>query len=53
MVSLNWRTLANPAANAISENASGVVSIKTRAVWARWARAIACAPAPSFEISWR
>ena len=50
-VSLNWRTLPNPAANATSVNGSVVVSISTRAVWARWARAMASGPAPSSSVS--
>ena len=44
---MNWRTLAKPAANATSVNGRSVVSISSRAVWARWARARASGPAPS------
>ena len=43
-VSLNWRTLANPAAKATSVIGRSVVSSSTRAVWARWARASAIGP---------
>ena len=46
-VSLNCRMLANPAAKATSAKGSPVVSISTRAVWARWARARARGPAPT------
>jgi hypothetical protein len=46
-VSLNVRMLANPAANAMSLIGSVLVSIRSRAVWARWARASASGPAPS------
>ena len=46
-VSLNCRMLAKPAANATSAKGIAVVSISTRAVWARWARARDCAPAPT------
>jgi hypothetical protein len=56
-VSLNCRTLANPDANATSAIAIGVVSTRSRAVWARWARARASGPAPSSALrtrpSWR
>ena len=56
-VSLNWRTLAKPAANATSAKPSSVVSISVRAVWARCARASASGPAPSSaetsRLSWR
>ena len=56
-VSLNCRTLENPAANATSVIASAVVSMRIRAVCARWARAMAIGPAPiSFcrtRSSWR
>ena len=45
-MSLNWRTLANPEANAISVTGSAVVCSSTRAVCARWARARATGPAP-------
>ncbi len=45
-VSLNWRMLEKPAAKATSAMGSAVVSISTRAVWARWARARAIGPAP-------
>jgi hypothetical protein len=46
-VSLNWRTLENPDANAISASDIGVVSTSTRAVCARRARASANGPAPT------
>ena len=50
-------TLENPEANAISVMVRAVVSINTRAVCARWARAIAIGPAPtsatSMRWSWR
>ncbi len=49
-VSLNWRTLPKPAANAMSVNVIDVVSISSRAVWARCARAIASGPAPSSSV---
>lgn len=52
-VSLNWRTLANPAANAISVTGSSVVWSSTRAVCARCARASATGPAPSSAVSCR
>ena len=45
-VSLNCRTLAKPAAKATSASGRSVVSIRVRAVCARWARASAWAPAP-------
>ena len=45
-VSLNWRTLEKPAAKATSVIARCVVSMRIRAVWARWARAMAIGPAP-------
>ena len=45
-VSLNWRTLENPAAKATSARGSSVVSMRIRAVWARWARARASGPGP-------
>ena len=53
MVALNCRMLANPAANAISDNGSVVVSISRRAVCARWARARASGPAPSSVVTAR
>ena len=57
MVLLNWRMLANPAANATWAKGSGVVSMRTRAVCARRARAIASGPAPSsartIRVRWR
>jgi hypothetical protein len=57
IVSLNCLTLENPDANAISAIESVVVSISTRAVCARCARAIAIGPAPtsatSIRWSWR
>ena len=52
-VSLNVRMLANPAANATSPMGSAVVSISSRAVCARWARASASGPAPSSASSCR
>ncbi len=52
-VSLKVRTDAKPAAKATSAMGSGVVSISTRAVWARCARASASGPAPSSASSWR
>jgi hypothetical protein len=45
--------LANPAAKAMSDIGSALVSISSRAVWARWARARASGPAPSSAFSWR
>ncbi len=57
IVSLNWRTLENPAAKAMSAWVSRVVSMSTRAVWARFARARARGPAPSsvvrIRVRWR
>ncbi len=53
IVSLNWRTLAKPAAWATSIRRRRVVSIRMRAVCARWARASASGPAPSSAASWR
>ena len=56
-VSLNCRTLEKPAAKATSVIARAVVSMRMRAVCARWARAMAMGPAPiSFcrtRSSWR
>ena len=52
-VSLNWRTEANPAANATSVSGSAVVSTSTRAACARCVRASASAPAPSSAVSTR
>ena len=49
-VSLNWRTLAKPAANATSVIGIVVVSISSRAVCARCARAMASGPAPSSSV---
>src|ERR1700722_11589333 len=46
-VSLNWRTLENPAAKATSAMGREVVSMSTLAVWARWALAMAMGPAPT------
>ena len=46
-VSLNCRMLANPAANATSAIGRSVVSMSSRAVCARWARARASGPTPS------
>jgi hypothetical protein len=45
--------LGKPAAKATSVNGSAVVSISSRAVCARWARASASGPAPSSATSWR
>ena len=57
IVSLNWRTLPNPAAKAMAVNDIAVVSIRMRAVLARWARAMASGPAPSSSsisrLRWR
>jgi len=57
MVSLNWRTLWKPLANATSVIGSVVVSMRMRAVWARWARARASGPDPtsatSARFTWR
>ena len=55
MVSLNWRMLAKPAANATSEMGNSVVSMSSLAVWARRARASASGPAPTSAASrrWR
>ncbi len=57
MVSLNCRMLANPAAKAMSLNGRSVVSMSTRAVCTRCARANASGPAPtsacSMRSSWR
>ena len=52
-VSLNCRMLANPAPKATCANGRSVVSMSTRAVWARWARARAMGPAPTSATSWR
>ena len=53
MVELNCLMLAKPAANAISDSGSVVVSVRTRAVWARCARAMASGPAPSSAVTSR
>jgi hypothetical protein len=53
MVALNCLMLAKPAANAISDSGSAVVSVRMRAVWARWARAMASGPAPSSAVTRR
>ena len=57
IVSLNWRTLRKPAAKATSAKVRSVVSISTRAVWARRDRARASGPAPycwvTTRLSWR
>jgi hypothetical protein len=53
MVSLNCRTLAKPAANAISVTGMAVVWSSTLAAWARCARARATGPAPSSAVSCR
>ena len=50
IVSLNWRTLRNPAAKAMDVKSMPVVSMRMRAVWARWARAMASGPAPSSSV---
>ena len=52
-VSLNVRIEENPAANATSAMGSPVVSMRSRAVWARWDLASASGPAPSSARSWR
>ena len=49
-VSLNWRMLRKPAAKAIAVNGRSDVSMSTRAVVARWARAMASGPAPSSSV---
>ena len=49
-VSLNWRTLPNPAAKAMDVKSMSVVSMRMRAVWARWALAMASGPAPSSSV---
>ncbi len=46
IVALNCLMLAKPAAKAISDSGSSVVSVRMRAVWARCARAMASGPAP-------
>lgn len=53
IVSLNWRTDPNPAANATSVTGSAVPTSSARAVCARRARASACGPAPSSATSIR
>ncbi len=53
IVSLNCRTLPNPAANAMSASPRSVVSTRIRAVCARCARASASGPAPSSVVSIR
>ena len=53
IVALNCLMLANPAANAISDSGSVVVSVSTRAVCARCARAMASGPAPSSAVTSR
>ena len=53
MVELNCLMLAKPAANAISDSGSVVVSVRTLAVWARCARAMASGPAPSSAVTSR
>ncbi len=52
-VSLKVRMEENPAANATSPIGSPEVSMSSRAVWARWARASARGPAPSSALSCR
>ena len=49
-VSLNWRRLPKPDAAATAGRAMSVVSSRVRAVWARWARAMASGPAPSSSV---
>ena len=49
-VSLNCRRLPNPDAAATAGSAMSVVSSSVRAVWARWARAMASGPAPSSSV---
>jgi hypothetical protein len=49
-VSLNWRMLEKPAAKATSAKVIVVVSIRTRPVCARRARASANGPAPSSVV---
>ncbi len=49
-VSLNWRRLPKPEAAATAGSAMSVVSSNVRAVWARWARAMARGPAPSSSV---
>ncbi len=57
IVSLHWRTLAKPAANAMCAIGRSVVSSSTRAVWLRCARARARGPVPTSAVmrrlSWR
>ncbi len=52
-VALNCLMLAKPAAKAISDSGSAVVSVKIRAVCARCARAMASGPAPSSAVTSR
>ena len=56
-VSLNWRTLWKPLANATSVIGRFVVSMRMRAVCARCARASASGPEPtsatSSRLTWR
>ena len=52
-MSLNWRTLPNPAAKAMDVKSMSVVSMRMRAVWARWALAMASGPAPSSSVTSR
>ncbi len=53
MVALNCLMLVKPAAKAISDSGSVVVSVRMRAVCARWARAMASGPAPSSAVTRR
>ena len=53
MESLNCRIDANPEANAMSAIFMSVVSMSTRADWARRLRASASGPAPSSSVTMR
>ncbi len=53
IVALNWRIDSKPAANATSVAGRSVVSSRTRAAWARWARASASPLAPTSATSRR
>ena len=53
MESLNCRMEAKPAAKAMSAMAMSVVSMSTRADWARRLRAMASGPAPSSSVTMR
>ncbi|ARX87519.1 hypothetical protein SMD44_07000 [Streptomyces alboflavus] len=52
-MSLNVRIEEKPAPKAICAMGRAVVSMSSRAVWARWARARASGPAPSSARSCR